>query len=81
MFLKFFKKKKVKKEDNKQYILNVITHHKDGGYSSHWHGWSSKWLFTYEEAQQEKEKIKDFYDEIELIEYYPEHYRISQQGN
>lgn len=65
----FFNKKKAKEDDGKQYVLIVIIKHEDGGYSSHWHGWSSKWLFTHDEAKKEKSKIQHLYDEVEILEF------------
>ena len=65
----FFKRKKEKPTDGKRYVLNVITEHKEGGYSSHWHGWMSKWLFTYDEAIEKKERIQHLYHEVEILEY------------
>ena len=55
--------------DGRKYVLNVITKHEDGGYSSHWHGWSSKWLFTRSEAEIEKSKIQHLYHDVEIIEH------------
>ena len=66
-------------EDNKRYILNVSTFHEDGGVSSHWHGWSSKWLFTREEAFEEKKKIAHLFDTIEVIEYSVEEKEITEE--
>ena len=58
-----------KEEDGKKYVLNAITIDEDGGESSHWHGWNSKWLFTYNEAVEEREKIKHMFTEVEILEH------------
>ena len=69
----FFKRKKTKviEEviDERKYVLNVITKNDCSGYSSHWYGWSSKWLFNYDEAVKKKEEIQHLYHEIEIIEF------------
>lgn len=70
-------KKEKEKENQKKYILNVITVHEDGGVSSHWHGWSSKWLFTHDEAVAKKEEIKEFFSEVEILEHEDEQKDIS----
>ena len=58
------------KGEGKEYILNVIKIDEDGGVFSHWHGWwSSKWLFTHEEALEEKKKIEHLFDEVEILEH------------
>lgn len=57
------------KDDGKRYVLEVRIFHEDGGVSSHLHGWTNKWVFTYDEALEKKENIKDLYDEVEILEY------------
>lgn len=71
-------KKEEMKEYEKKYVLNVVTIDEDGGVSSHWHGWSSKWLFTHEKALKEKERIKHLFDEVEILEHETEQKEIKE---
>jgi len=51
----------------KQYILWVTNKDEHGGYMSHWYGWTKELFFTYEEAEKEKEKIKDNFYDVEIL--------------
>lgn len=63
------KPKEVKKEDDeKKFILIVSTQDKEGGWGSHWYGWSRNLILPYDEAVKEKEKIKDKYDDVAIEE-------------
>lgn len=78
----FTKMRKNEKEENdKLYILNVITNHSDGGQSSHWHGWGDKWKFTYEEAIEKKQILEKMFDEIQMLEYEEEQERVNDEVN
>lgn len=70
-----------KEKNNKLYILNVITNHSDGGQSSHWHGWSGKWKFTYEEAIEKKQRLEKIFDEVQMLEYEEEQERVNDEVN
>lgn len=63
-------------DDSKMYVLNVSKVHEDGGVSSHWYGWSSKWLFTLREAIEKKKQIEHMYDEVEILEHESEQKEI-----
>lgn len=52
----------------KKYILWVTTQHKDGGYSSRWHGWSRDLRLNEAEALKEKARIEDKFYAVELKE-------------
>lgn len=79
LFTKMLKNEK--EENNKLYILNVITNHSDGGQSSHWHGWSDKWKFTYEEAIEKKQILEKIFDEVQMLEYEEEQERVNDEVN
>lgn len=56
------------KKELKKFILWVTAKDEDGGYSSHWYGWMSGLMFNYEDACKEKEKIKQYFYDVEIVE-------------
>lgn len=51
----------------KDYIIEVTTKYKEGGYGSHWYGWSRDLYLTYDEALKLKEKLKGSYYDVQII--------------
>lgn len=63
-------KKILNKNVEKNYAL-IVSNHDEGGVSSHYYGWStneSVFMFTKEEAEEKKEKLSSFFDEIEIVD-------------
>lgn len=54
-------------ESSKDFILMVTTEYPEGGYGSHWYGWSRNLYLTKEDALDLKSKLENKYYDVEII--------------
>lgn len=63
-------KAKEAKRKNKDYVVSATKKSSNGELISHWHGYNTeKWIFSYEEAQEQKKKIAHRFHTVVVMEH------------